>query len=76
KLRQALEAEDTATIATTAHTLKSMVGNFVAAPAFEAALVVETSAKQGEVNPTAIDELETQVKRLQTALHEFLRTLE
>ena len=76
KLRQASQDKDADAVAKTAHTLKSMVGNFVATPAFEAALAVETAAKQGDLAPAAIEELESQVRRLQDALHEFLRSVE
>ena len=76
ELRQASHDQDAETVAKTAHTLKSMVGNFVAGPAFEAALAVEKAAKEGDLAPAAIEELESQVRRLQDALHEFLRSVE
>ncbi len=78
QLRQASADQDAETIAKTAHTLKSMVGNFAAEPAFEAALAVETAGKAGDLaaSSAAIETLESQVKRLQVALHEFLRSVE
>ena len=76
QLRQAYEANDAETVAVTAHTLKSMVGNFSAEPAFEAAFAVEKLGRAGNLESCAqaIDELDSQTGRLREALHEFLRS--
>lgn len=74
QIREALQQGDASAVSTGAHTLKSMVGNFSAQPAFEAALAVETVGRDGDLSDCSqsIQELETEVGRLQTALRELL----
>ncbi len=74
QLREALERGDAESLSTIAHTLKSMVGNLFAQPAFNAALDVEKIGRGGDLTECSarLDLLETEVSRLQKALHEFL----
>ena len=53
-----------------AHRLKGSVGNFAAKPAFEAAFHLERIARQGDSDqiPPAVDTLEYEIQRLQSAL--------
>ena len=56
-----------------AHRLKGSVGNFAAKPAFEAAFHLERIARQGDLKqaPQAVDALEYEIRRLQSALEEW-----
>jgi signal transduction histidine kinase/CheY-like chemotaxis protein len=56
-----------------AHRLKGSVGNFAAKPAFEAAFHLEKIARQGDLQlaPQAVDALEYEIRRLQSALEEW-----
>ncbi len=76
QLKQAFAEQDADTVAKTAHTIKSMVGNFSADPAFNAALAVETMGRNADLSlgAAAIEELESTIGQLQQALHEFLRS--
>ncbi len=71
---EALERGDADAVTVSAHTLKSMVGNFCAPPAFNAAVDVETIGRSGDLTECSarFDTLEMEVSRLQKALHEFL----
>jgi len=56
-----------------AHGLKGSVGNFAAKPAFAAAFHLEQIARQGDSDqiPWAVDTLEYEVRRLQSALESW-----
>jgi signal transduction histidine kinase/CheY-like chemotaxis protein len=56
-----------------AHRLKGSVGNFAAKPAFEAAFRLEKIARQKDAHqvPQAVDDLEYEIRRLQSALQEW-----
>ena len=77
-IRSAIDAQDAQAAATAAHTLKSMVGNFCASSAYEAALQIETDGKAGDLSGcrTGLTELEHEIERLQAALAEFLQETE
>ncbi|MGA2984770.1 MAG: response regulator [Terriglobia bacterium] len=70
KLREAVTAGDATAIERAAHKLKGCVGNFAAQPAFEAALKLEALGRDGSLSETerAYGELETEVKRLKSAM--------
>jgi HPt (histidine-containing phosphotransfer) domain-containing protein len=74
QIREALERDDAEAVSVSAHTLKSMVGNFCAPPAFDAALDVEKCGRSGDLSACGarLESLEMEVSRLQSALHEFL----
>jgi signal transduction histidine kinase/CheY-like chemotaxis protein len=58
-----------------AHRLKGSVGNFAAKPAFEAAFHLEKVARKGDAKqlPPAVESLESEIRRLQKALEEWVR---
>jgi CheY-like chemotaxis protein/HPt (histidine-containing phosphotransfer) domain-containing protein len=72
-IRQSIEQHDIAALRLAAHTLKGAVGNFVAKPAFEAALRLETLARDGSFDgiPDAHVTLEVELDRLVPALSAF-----
>jgi HPt (histidine-containing phosphotransfer) domain-containing protein len=74
QIRDALQRGDSTAISSSAHTLKSMVGNFCAQPAFDAALKVETIGRSGDLEQCSepVESLQTEVGRLQKALRELL----
>lgn len=74
QIREALERGDADAVTVSAHTLKSMVGNFCAPPAFNAAEDVEKIGRSGDLTEcnARTDSLEMETRRLQKALHEFL----
>ena len=78
EIRDAIAANDAETVSRSAHTLKSMVGNFCAPPAHEAALKVEMAGRDGDLAEctAAHATLEQEVARLQKALREFLEEIE
>ena len=77
QIREGIENNDAEKIRIAAHTIKSMVGNFCAQPAFQAALHVETSGQSGDVAESAagLASLENELKRLQQELRKFLDEL-
>ena len=78
QIREGIENQDAEKISTSAHTIKSMVGNFCAPPAFEAALNVEKLGRGGDV-PACADGLvvlQDALNRLQQELRQFLNELE
>lgn len=74
QIRDGIESNDAEKIRVAAHTIKSMVGNFCAPPAFEAALNLETIGRSGDLARCAsgLPSLEDEVKRLQQELRKFL----
>jgi two-component system sensor histidine kinase/response regulator len=74
QIRDALQRGDCEAVSSSAHTLKSMVGNFCAQPAFDAALKVETIGRSGDLEQCSqpLESLQAEVGRLQKALRELL----
>ena len=74
QLRDAFQLGDAEAVRNLAHTLKSMVGNFCAPPAFEAALEVERLGSKGDLAGCSqrLELLDREVGRLQAALRDFL----
>ena len=74
QLNQSLASGDAAAFRLAAHTLKSMVGNFCASSAQEAAFVVESNGRRGDLAACRLGaaSLEQEVRRLQQDLHDFL----
>lgn len=77
ELQRGVEGADGESIRKAAHTLKSMVGNFCAQPAFDAALRMEQIGAAGDLDqaPQAFETLSREVERLQSALQELLEGL-
>ena len=77
RIRDAVAQGDAEAVRIGAHTLKSMVGNFSAKPAFEAASHIETVGRNGDLTlcTDRLATLETEVARLQKALRELLNEL-
>lgn len=78
RLGEAMETGDSDRVASTAHTIKSMVGNFSAAPAHQAALELETLGKSGDLadGPAKLVKLQFEVDRLKQALGDLIEGLE
>ena len=77
QIREALDLGNAEAVHVGAHTLKSMVGNFCAQRAFDAALKIETFGRQGDL-PTCKDEfgsLESEIERLKIGLHQLLKEI-
>ena len=74
EIRAAISAQDSAGIQNTAHTMKSMLGNFCAVPACEAARALELAGKANDWKRCAADSarLQQEVERLLLDLDEFL----
>lgn len=73
RLDAAIEARDAAGAERAAHSLKGLASNFDGFPAVEAALVIETAARQGDW-PTmtgGLPTLEREVSRLRQALADY-----
>jgi two-component system sensor histidine kinase/response regulator len=77
QIRAGIENNNAEAIRVAAHTIKSMVGNFCAPPAFEAALKLETIGQSGDLTlcPAGLASLEDEVKRLKQELRKFLDEL-
>ena len=77
QIRTGIDDSDAEKIRIAAHTIKSMVGNFCATPAFEAALKVETIAQSGDLAECSagLQSLEEEVNRLRRELRKFLDEL-
>lgn len=75
RLRSAMEQRDAAGAERAAHSLKGLASNFDGFPAVEAALVIETAARQGDwPEATAgLPTLEQEVSRLRLALADYQR---
>lgn len=73
ELRQALAAGNVADVKRTAHNLKGSMRHFGARPAFEAALQLETMAREGRLGGAepARAELERALQRLRPELEHF-----
>lgn len=74
KIRAAVAGSDSETVWQSAHAVKSMVGNFAAVPAFDAAYGIETRGRAGELDGivTDVDKLEHEISSLVTALDNLL----
>ena len=74
EIRAGMAQGDADAIRVGAHTIKSMVGNFCAQPAVEAALSLENLGRAGDLAKCdeGLQLLESEVSRLQQALHDFL----
>jgi len=74
-IKNGLTVNNTETIWQNAHTLKSMVGNFSAKRAVEAAYQVESLGRKGEVTEmnAAISHLDSEVDQLISVLTELLK---
>ena len=74
RLDEAVAKSDCNTVSTAAHTIKSMVGNFFATPAFQAALELETLGKSNDLAdaPAKLEKLQLEVDRLGRALGDLL----
>jgi PAS domain S-box-containing protein len=72
-IRQAAADEDGGALRLAAHTLKGSVGNFAARPAFEAAMKLETLARDGIFTgvPAALNVLEKEIEALLPELSEL-----
>ena len=70
RLGAAIDARDAASAERAAHSLKGLASNFDGFPAVEAALVIETAARQGDWPATiaGLPPLEQEVSRLRQAL--------
>ena len=73
RIQRAIEVQDAAELRIAAHTLKGAVGNFVAKSTFQAALRLETLAKDGNFTevPAAQAWLERELERLLPAMLEY-----
>ena len=74
KIRAAVQDSDSETVWQSAHTVKSMVGNFAAVPAFDAAFGIESRGRAGELDGIVpdVDKLEHEISSLVTALDNLL----
>ena len=74
QLRAALASGDPAALATAAHTLKGMLGNFCAEPAREAAAELEALGRAGGLDGAAeaLDRVERLTTELDAALRAFV----
>ena len=75
RLAVAIDQRDAAGAERAAHSLKGLASNFDAFPAVEAALVIETAARQGDWSAVTagLPPLEQEVSRLRQALADYLR---
>ena len=74
QIHQALDRGDAEAVRIGAHTIKSMVGNFFAQPAFQAAFDVEKLGRSGDLTTctASLVSLETEISRLQMELRKVL----
>ena len=77
ELRKATASGNAESVRQSAHTLKSMVGNFCAQPAFDAAQRLEQLGAAGDLEqtPEALETLSREVERLERALQGLLEEL-
>jgi CheY-like chemotaxis protein len=73
EIRAGIAAGDAARVQRSAHTLKSMVGNFYAHAAFQVAHALESAAREGRLSdaPAASARLDQEIQRLTAALKEL-----
>ena len=76
EIRSAAASADASAVSRSAHTLKGMTSNFCAAEALDAARLVESIGRSGDLTtaPAAVVALEVQLDRLIEALNAFLAT--
>ncbi len=74
QIRAGIGTRDADMIWQNAHTLKSMVGNFAAGPAFEMAYRIETLGRANDLDAVGpqVDKLEAELQRLTSALDSLL----
>ena len=72
-IRRAVDGKQEHELERLAHRLKTSVGNFAAKPAFEAAFCLEKIGRQADLTeaPQALNALEHEIQRLQTALESW-----
>ena len=75
EIRDAVNRQDAAALAGTAHTFKGMASNFCAQAVVDAALALEIMGQSSNLSgaPEAISLLETEAERLKSALAELLK---
>jgi HPt (histidine-containing phosphotransfer) domain-containing protein len=75
EVRQAAEARNAEALVGPAHALKSMLGNFCAAPAQEAARAVEAMGRESRLDDVdaAVQRLQREAEQLKDALKTFLQ---
>ncbi len=76
KLTNAVSASDADSVASGAHTVKSMVGNFFAGPAHQTALELEMMGKNGNLSEASakLDALKTELERLEQSLRDLIKS--
>ena len=76
-IRKAIAASEPQKLERAAHSLKGSVGNFGAAPAFQAALSLEMLGRQGELDkaPAALAQLENALKQLEPELAALISSM-
>jgi len=74
QVRVGIDKRDAGMVWQNAHTIKSMVGNFAAGPAFEMAHGLETRGRANDLDAvgTQVDQLEAELQRLTSALDSLL----
>jgi two-component system, sensor histidine kinase and response regulator len=77
QIRDSIARGDLQSAAMVSHTLKGAVGNFAAKPAYYAAAQVEKMSRDGQLNEIAdaVDVLEVEVNRLNSALERLVKEL-
>ena len=75
--RKALQEEDAGALHHAAHSLKGMVGNYAAVPAFQAVSQLTHSTRAGNLDQAAelLDVADREVARLSVALRQFVKEL-
>ena len=74
QIRTGMAAGDADTVWQGAHTIKSMVGNFAAGPAFATALAIETRGRANDLDGLVaqFEKLESELQRLTSELEALL----
>jgi HPt (histidine-containing phosphotransfer) domain-containing protein len=74
RIRSGIDTRDAEMVWQNAHTIKSMVGNFAAKPAFEAAYAIETRGRANDLAAVGpqVDQLDAELQRLTCALDVLL----
>jgi two-component system, sensor histidine kinase and response regulator len=75
EIKKGMDTNNSETIWQSAHALKSMVGNFAAKRAFDAAYQVESIGRSGDVSKIndAVAHLESEIDLLKSALLELIK---